>query len=211
MPAASTVAFIALCAAAAWDNLRGEDRGVDLISYAELAVRLVNTDQGGQGGGDQLTGLGALRALVSGMPGLSARATRNDLDALRMLRTEMRKVFSAAAAGDAGRAVELLNELLIQYPVHPQFSGHDGQAWHLHLTQGGTVADQYAAGAVMGLAVLVAKDGAGRLGVCAASPCGNVFLDTSSNRSRRYCSDRCANRSGEAACRAGQRHEGGNT
>jgi predicted RNA-binding Zn ribbon-like protein len=167
----------------------------------------VNTDDSGQDGSDQLTGLDALRALVAGMPGLSACVTRNDLDTLRMVRAGMREIFSAAAAGDAGRAVELVNECLIQYPIHPQLSDHDGEPWHLHLTQGGTVADQYAAGAAMGLAVLLTKDGTGRLGACHASSCGNVFLDTSSNRSRRYCSDRCANRSNVAAFRARQRDE----
>lgn len=182
---------------------------MDLISYAELAVRLVNTDESGPGG-DQLTGLDTVRALVSAMPGLSARVTRNDLDALRMLRTEMRKIFSAAAAGDGGRAVKLLNELLIQHPIHPEISGHDEQPWHLHLTQSGTVAGHCAAGAAMGLAMLVTDDGVDRLGLCEASSCESVFLDTTSNRSRRYCSDRCTNRSNVAAYRARQRDEGGN-
>jgi predicted RNA-binding Zn ribbon-like protein len=180
---------------------------VDLISYAELAVRLVNTDDSGQGGGDHLTGLDALRALVAVMPGLSACVTRNDLDTLRMVRAGMREIFSAAAAGDAGRAVELLNECLIQYPVHPQLSGHDGEPWHLHLTQGGTVADQYAASAAMGLAVLLTKDGPGRLSVCEASTCGNVFLDTTSELCRRYCSEQCANRSNVAPIRAREHDE----
>lgn len=135
------------------------NRGVDLGSYAELAVRLVNTDQAGPGEGDQLTGLDALRALVSVLPGLSARVTRNDLAALRMLRADLRNVFSAADAGDGSRAVRLLNELLIQHPIQPELSDHDGEPWHLHLTQSGTVADQYAAGAVMALAVAVTKDG----------------------------------------------------
>ena len=29
------------------------------------------------------------------------------------------------------------------------------------------------------------------LGLCEAAPCRNAYLDTSTNRSRRYCSDRC--------------------
>lgn len=183
---------------------------MDLSSYAELAVRLVNTDRSGRGG-DELTSLDGLRALVSGMPRLSARVTRNDLDALRMLRGDLREVFSAAATGDGGRAAELLNELLIQHPIHPQLSCHDEQPWHLHLTQSGTVADQYAAGAVMGLAMVVANDGIDRLGVCEATSCGGVFLDTTSNHSRRYCSDRCANRSNVAAYRARRQRDGGAT
>jgi predicted RNA-binding Zn ribbon-like protein len=167
---------------------------MDLSSYAELAVRLVNTSRNVRDG-DGLTGLDAVRALISGVPQLNAPVTRHDVDALRLLRAELREVFSAAARGDGGRAAEVLNELLIQHPVHPQLSGHDGQRWHLHLTESGAVADQYAAGAVMGLAVVVTHDGVDRLGVCEASSCGSVFVRITGDRTRRYCSDRCANRS----------------
>ena len=162
---------------------------MDLSSYAELAVRLVNTDGGGGDQGDRLTGLDALRALVADMPRLKARIARSDLDGLRMLRTDLRKIFSAASGGDAATAVEILNELLIQHPIHPQISGHDGERWHLHLTESGTIADQYAAGAVMGLAVLATEAGVDRLRVCEAGSCGSVFLDRTTDRSRRRCAD----------------------
>jgi predicted RNA-binding Zn ribbon-like protein len=181
---------------------------VDLSSYAELAVRLANTDGSGPDDSDRLTDLDALRALVSDLPHLNVRVNRNDLDGMLSLRTELRKIFSAAAAGDGQEAVELLNALLILHPVHPQLSDHDGQRWHLHLTESGTVADKYAAGAAMGLAVVVTKFGMERLGVCEAGSCGSAFLDTTSKRCRRYCSDRCANQSNVAAYRARQRDEG---
>jgi predicted RNA-binding Zn ribbon-like protein len=175
---------------------------VDLSSYAELAVRLVNTSDPGQPSRDDLRDLDALRVLVADRPHLNVRATRNDLDALRSLRAELRKIFSASASGDGAEAVEMLNALLIQHPIHPQISGHDGQRWHLHLTESGSVADKYAAGAVMGLAVLVTEIGIDRLGICQAVSCEAAFLDTTTNHSRRYCSDRCANRSNVAAYRA---------
>jgi predicted RNA-binding Zn ribbon-like protein len=57
----------------------------------------------------------------------------------------------------------------------------------------------------MGLSTLVCDLGATRLGVCDASSCTNVFVDTSPNRSRRYCSDRCSSRENVAAYRARQR------
>ena len=44
-----------------------------------------------------------------------------------------------------------------------------------------------------------------RLGVCHASSCDNVFVDTSPNQSRRYCSDRCSSRANVAAYRARQK------
>ena len=58
---------------------------------------------------------------------------------------------------------------------------------------------------LMGLATLVCDLGATRLGVCHASPCTHVFVDTSPNQSRRYCSDRCSSRANVAAYRARQR------
>ena len=175
---------------------------MDLSSYAELAVRLVNTHDPAHPDRDELRDLDALRTLVADLPHLNMRATRNDLDALRLLRAELRKIFSASAEGDGAEAVETLNALLIQHPIHPQISGHDGQRWHLHLTESGSVADKYAAGAVMGLAVLVTDIGTERLGLCQAASCDAAFLDTTTNQSRRYCSDRCASRSNVAAYRA---------
>jgi predicted RNA-binding Zn ribbon-like protein len=49
---------------------------------------------------------------------------------------------------------------------------------------------------------VVCELGAGRLGVCDASACEQVFVDTSPNSSRRYCSDRCSSRANVAAYRA---------
>jgi predicted RNA-binding Zn ribbon-like protein len=57
----------------------------------------------------------------------------------------------------------------------------------------------------MGLAVLVTTLGVDRLGICQATPCRRAYLDTSSNRSRRYCSERCASRANVAAYRARKR------
>jgi predicted RNA-binding Zn ribbon-like protein len=41
--------------------------------------------------------------------------------------------------------------------------------------------------------------------VCAAAPCTNVYVDTSPNQSRRYCSERCSSRANVAAFRARQK------
>jgi predicted RNA-binding Zn ribbon-like protein len=57
----------------------------------------------------------------------------------------------------------------------------------------------------MGLSTLACDLGPTRLGVCDASPCRHVFVDTSPNQSRRYCSDRCSSRANVAAFRARQR------
>jgi predicted RNA-binding Zn ribbon-like protein len=180
---------------------------VDLSSYAELAVRLVNTAGLGHEGGDQLASLDRLRALVDDREHLNHGITRADLDALRMLRDEFRGFFVACSQENGADAASRLNELLIQYPVHPQLSGHDGQPWHVHFTDSGSMSDKYAAGAAMGLAVRLADLGLERFGVCQAAPCTGAFIDISANRTRRYCSDRCASRANVIAYRARKRGE----
>jgi predicted RNA-binding Zn ribbon-like protein len=178
---------------------------VDLSSYAELAVRLVNTDSLGHDGGDLLTSIEGLRALVADREHLNHGISRADLEALRQLREEFRGFFVACSRGDGTNAADRLNELLIQYPVHPQLSGHDGQPWHVHYTESGSMPDKYAAGAAMGLAVRLADLGIERFGVCQATPCRGAFIDTSAGRTRRYCSDRCTNRANVTAFRARKR------
>jgi predicted RNA-binding Zn ribbon-like protein len=180
---------------------------LDLNSYAELAVRLVNTAGAGGEEGDRLADLNGLRALVADRQHLNAGVTRNDLDSLRHLRVELRDFFIACAKGDGADAAARLNDLLIQHPVHPQLSGHDDQPWHVHYTESGSVADKYAAGAVMGLAVRLTDVGIDRFGVCQAAGCQGVFIDTSSSNTRRYCSERCMNRANVSAFRARKRGE----
>jgi predicted RNA-binding Zn ribbon-like protein len=172
---------------------------VDLASYADLAVRLVNTRTPE---GDHLGDLDALRDLLTAAPHLSGRVGRADLEAMLQLRADLRAIFESVASGDEADAAEGLNSLLIQHPVHPQLSTHDGLSWHLHIREGGSVPDRYAAGAAMGLAVYISAEGLDRLAICRSADCSNVFIDTSSNRSRRYCSDLCAGRS-EPGERAG--------
>jgi predicted RNA-binding Zn ribbon-like protein len=167
---------------------------VDLNSYAELAVRLVNTAGGGGEDGDRLASLDGLRTLVADRQHLNTGVTRNDLEALRGLRTEFRAFFVACSHGDGEDAAGQLNALLIQHPVHPQLSGHDAQPWHVHYTESGSVADKYAAGAVMGLAVVLTDLGIDRFGICHAPGCGGVFIDFSADRGRAFCSEVCASR-----------------
>lgn len=167
---------------------------MNLTSYADLAVRLVNTDGDDRDRRGGLATAESYRAFIADRPHLSGPVTPADLESLRLLREELRKVFASVAAGADGEAVRSLNTLLIQHPIQPQISGHDGQNWHLHLTDSGTVSDRYAAGAVFGLTVAINQMGLGRLRVCAGESCRDVFIDTSPDRSRRYCSDSCPRR-----------------
>ena len=118
-------------------------------------------------------------------------------------------MFEAAAVGRPPEMVELLNDLLARHRLSPSISGHDASDWHLHVAPGdGPLADDYAAGAAMGLTMAFLDLGPERFGSCAADGCSGVFLDTSRNRSRRYCSDRCATRENVAALRSRRRGAG---
>lgn len=164
---------------------------MNLTFYADLAVRLVNTDGDGEDDPGGLASADSYRALMADRPQLSGPVTATDLESLRTLRDELRKVFASAAGGDDGDAVRSLNALLIRHPTQPQISRHDGQDWHLHLAESGTVADRYAAGAVFGLTAAINEVGLGRLRVCAAPSCRDVFIDTTPDRSRHHCSGHC--------------------
>ena len=115
-----------------------------------------------------------------------------DLDALRQLRHELRLIFGAFAGGSADDAAARLNALLARHPIHPEIARHDDQAWHLHHATSGSVADQYAAGAVLGLTRVITELGAGRLRHCEAAACSNSFVDLTAAGSQGHCGDRCA-------------------
>jgi predicted RNA-binding Zn ribbon-like protein len=175
---------------------------VNLTSYAELAVRLVNTAYRPHGDSDPLGAASDFRALVSDRPKLAAAATALDLEALRALRDELREVFTAAATGRDAAAMGRLNALLARSPVQPELVTHDDQPWHVHLAEHGSAADRYAAGAVVGLTLTVSQHGLARLGTCSIASCPRVFIDASSNHSRRYCPEHGASRGNVTTLRA---------
>ena len=135
--------------------------GVDLTSYAELAVRLVNTGGGVADGSrpDELASIESYRSLMAGHDYPVGRVVPADLDALRQLRRDLRLIFGAFAGGSAEDAAARLNALLARHPIHPEIARHDDQAWHLHHAKSGSVADQYAAGAVLGLTRVITELG----------------------------------------------------
>jgi predicted RNA-binding Zn ribbon-like protein len=103
----------------------------------------------------------------------------------------LRPVF---ATPELDKQVDLVNELLADSACRPFVSRHDKMAPHLHyaLDDDDRVRRvmAYTAG---GLAHLVCDD-PGRIGACAREDCEVVFVDTSRNGRRRYCSTRCATR-----------------
>ncbi len=169
---------------------------MNLAAFADLAIRLVNSAAGGS---DPLRTREGYRELMADHPSLCAEVTHHDLERLRLLREELRAVFGSAASGDDGDVATRLNALLITHPLHPVLVRHGPDGWHLHLAESGSACDRYAAAAVGGLAAIVGQGGPRRLGVCSIAACDRVFIDSSSNGSRRYCSEHSVTRSTVAA------------
>ncbi len=170
---------------------------MDFVRYAERSADLVNAD---------LDDAEALVHFLSARTWLQDQVVERDATALRRFQRELRPVFEASNERNEPAVVEQLNDLLAKHPVTPYIAGHEPGKWHMHVAdRSSSVAELLIAESLMGLSTLVCDLGANRLGVCDASPCKDVFVDTSPNQSRRYCSDRCSSRANVAAYRARQR------
>ena len=114
-------------------------------------------------------------------------------------------VRAVAVAGTQDGVLARLNELLALARPRPYATDHDGEL-HLHYARpDAPVLEQLTTTVAMGLAQAVVQHGWRRLGVCSAEGCDDVYVDTSRNASRRYCSNTCASRSTVAAYRARQK------
>jgi predicted RNA-binding Zn ribbon-like protein len=175
-----------------------------------VAVRLVNALSAGDAHGrpyqppppgtDQLAAVNA--ALRAGVP-QSRDVTPAEAAQFGQVAQSLRAVFDANAAGDADLAARRVNELLDRTGARPRLDKHDGEPWHLHFHGSDSSAvTGWAAGCATGLAVVLGSDLHGRLGVCTAPRCDRVFVDTSRNGTRRFCSTACQNRVKAAAFRA---------
>ncbi len=167
---------------------------MNLASFAELAVRLVNSAVC-DAEADPLRSCATFREFVADRPFLSVPVTQHDLDRLKLLRSDLAAVFRDAVGGADQVAAAKLNALMMVHPVHPVLVSHDGEPWHVHLSESGSVTDRYAAAAVISLALQLSQFGVERLGICAIASCDRVYIDSSSNRSRRYCAHHCTTRS----------------
>jgi predicted RNA-binding Zn ribbon-like protein len=118
--------------------------------------------------------------------------------AVRRLRPRLERLWDM----NADDAAELVNTLLREGKALPQLVKHDGWDYHLHATRyDAPLADRMAVDAAMAFSDVIRTGQLGRLRVCAAVNCTNVHVDLSKNRSRRFCSVACANRTNVAAYR----------
>ena len=137
---------------------------------------------------------------------LHVNVSPKEAEGLSRLATRLRHVFAALDDGRPDDAADVLNLLLANSGARPYLQRDAPGHWHLHfhgpeadLVQGWT------AGCATGLAYVLGSADVARLGICAAPACERVFLDTSRNGSRRFCSTACQHRVKAAAYRARRR------
>ncbi|MEV6281592.1 CGNR zinc finger domain-containing protein [Kribbella sp. NPDC051770] len=175
-----------------------------LAASVEYVNRLTPGFSGGvpvEAPADEAKAVGDALAAI-GYPRPSVEAA----DARRMatLAGRMRTVFEAAHSGELDKAAGEINALLLDTNARPQLDRREkGWSLHFHGPDDGLV-NGWAAGCAAGLALAVGSDLAGRLGVCDAPQCDRVFVDTSRNGQRRFCSPQCQSRVKAAAHRARQ-------
>lgn len=134
------------------------------------------------------------------------RVTAAQAEAFAPVAADLRAVFTAVAAGDVDGAAHRVNAMLAATGAHPVLERHDGEPWHIHFHSADETsrAVGWAAGCATGLAIVLGGELYDRLGVCTAPHCDRVYVDTSRNGSRRFCSTACQNRVKAAAFR--ERH-----
>ncbi|MGY1594780.1 CGNR zinc finger domain-containing protein [Geodermatophilus sp. SYSU D00965] len=164
-------------------------------SAVELAIDLANTDRT-----DPQWAAAFLRAHDEWFePGTATELTAEQ-DAQAATTADL--VRAVAVAGSQAEVIERLNALLALASPQPYATDHDGEL-HLHYARPeAPVLEQLTTTVAMGLSQVVVQHGWQRIGVCTAEGCDNVYVDTSRNASRRYCSNTCASRSTVAAYRA---------
>jgi predicted RNA-binding Zn ribbon-like protein len=167
------------------------------VALAGVAALLNTLD----GDVDELTDPAALDAFLDRQRFSGSRAgTDQELASVRTLRARLAVAWDS---GDADEVVAIVNDLLRDARALPRLTKHDDWDWHLHLTDpDAPLVDRMGTEAAMAIADLVRTGELGRLRRCEASGCADAHLDLSRNRSRRFCSTTCANRTHVAAYRA---------
>ncbi|HYK32949.1 MAG TPA: CGNR zinc finger domain-containing protein [Streptosporangiaceae bacterium] len=163
------------------------------------AAALVNT---GRGDDELLPDVAALDEFVRSW-GWTGERTHDqaELDAVRRLRPRLERLWEM----DEDDAADLVNTLLRESNALPQLVKHDIWNYHLHATPSDApLAARMAVEAAMAFTDVIRTGQLDRLRLCAADDCESVHVDLSKNRSRRFCSTSCSNRTNVAAYRIRQ-------
>lgn len=162
-------------------------RGTEL-----LAINLANTLDVYLAEPERLPDDQALRRFLD-EHGIDAAIHPHDLRRCRALRGRLLHVLTAPGAADL---VVRLNAIVADVITGAEVVARPGGGWTLALTARPRLRldERLAAVAAGELVDLVATVGPERIRACNAAPCREIFVDTSRNGRRLYCSRRCANR-----------------
>lgn len=145
----------------------------------------------------------AVRAAINAQGYDVRRVAADDAAMIASVVAEARRVIEDIDAGDLARAAHRTNDLLRRTGARPQLDMHGPDLWNLHFHgPDDSFGVGWSAGIAAGLGMALGTSDAGRLGVCVADRCDRVYLDTSRNGGRRFCSVRCQSRTKAAAHRA---------
>jgi hypothetical protein len=158
---------------------------------AELAAALVNASDYSPR---------AVQEMLSANSMWRTTVTREQAAGLRAWARRLDPVFGEP---DLDAQVKLINELLDITASKPHISTHDGLEPHLHFfSVEADIVSRAKDTTAGGLAMAVCFSDGRRLGRCDRDGCEIVYVDTSRNGRRRFCSLTCANRVNVAAHRA---------
>ncbi|GAA1187795.1 CGNR zinc finger domain-containing protein [Nesterenkonia xinjiangensis] len=178
----------------------------DVDVALQNAAALVNTAPwlpcGGVGQRERLPDVAALDDFVASWRWTGSRThDAAELRGVQDLRGRLHDVWTM----EAEDLVDQVNAWLSEARALPQLVTHDEFGWHLHATAPeAPLWQRMAVEAAMALADVIRAEELDRLRICAAEDCGQVLVDLSRNRSRRFCSVTCGNRLAAAAYRRRQ-------
>lgn len=151
--------------------------------------------------GEELAGL-VREALQPGATWSGPAPSDDDLTELGDYLARLRVAFEELTAGSLDDACAVVNDLLRDSAAMPVLARHDGEPWHLHFHPiGAPWAQSWTGSLATGIAGVLGSPTHDRLGVCSAPSCDRVYVDTSRNGTRRFCSTACQNRVKAAAFR----------
>jgi predicted RNA-binding Zn ribbon-like protein len=122
-----------------------------------------------------------------------------ELETVRAVRPKLRALLTS----ERDKAAEDVNAIFAEVRALPHLVRSEYVDWHLHpIASDAPLARRILAETAMAMVDLIRADEMSRLSVCADDKCQGLVLDLSRNRSRIFCSTRCANRNAVAAYRA---------
>lgn len=124
--------------------------------------------------------------------------TELEVQLFRDFRQAIRRIFTET---DSKIQVEKVNRMLKNINVHPRIE----ETEIVFTSKDDHWLEVLKADVLLEMAKLVLEKGTERIKMCSATPCSDIFIDTTKNKKRRYCSGSCNSRFKVAAYRARQK------